>query len=416
MRFGRNVSALTRALTQRRYVVLGASAIALAGLVGLGSLTMGTTPSRAAAATTLAQGAYVPNSTPASLAAFGAATDTSPTISTQYLPGNAGWAGMDGSGGSLSWLTSPWSGSNDVLSLGVPILPSSSSGTVVGSLATGATGAYNAYYVTLAQTLVSAGESNAYLRLGWEFDGSWYSWSATTPAAEANYAAYFDQIVNTMRSVSGEHFSFVWNPDAGAFTDSGYNVALAYPGSAYVNVIGLDAYDQTWTTPQTPANAWNATALPSLSAAASFARAQSEPLGITEWGVATRSDGHGLGDDPLFVSNFIAWMKDPANNVAFESYFNLDSPGQFDAITDGTFPNSLAAFISGLGTSTTTPTTTTTTPTTTTTTPTTTTTTPTTTTTTTTTPPPPTTTTTTTTTTTPTTTTTTRPRHHHRRG
>ena len=81
---------------------------------------------------------------------------------------------MDGSGGSLSWLTGPWSGSNYVLSLGVPILPTNSSGAAVGTLATGATGAYNSYYVTLAQTLVAAGESNAYLRLGWEFDGGWY--------------------------------------------------------------------------------------------------------------------------------------------------------------------------------------------------------------------------------------------------
>ena len=266
---------------------------------------------------------------------------------------------MDGSGGSLSWLTGPWSGSNYVLSLGVPILPTNSSGAAVGTLATGATGAYNSYYVTLAQTLVAAGESNAYLRLGWEFDGGWYTWSATTPAAEASYAAYFDQIVTAMRSVSGEHFSFVWNPDAGAFSQSGYNVALAYPGSAYVNVIGLDAYDQTWATPQTPVNTWNETVLPGLTAATTFAQAQVEPLAITEWGVATRSDGHGLGDDPLFVSNFITWMNNPVNNVAFESYFNFDISGQVDAITDGTFPNSLAAFISGLGsTPTTTPTTT----------------------------------------------------------
>ena len=25
-----------------------------------------------------------------------------------------------------------------------------------------------------------------------------------------------------------------------------YNVTLAYPGNAYVDVIGLDDYDQTW--------------------------------------------------------------------------------------------------------------------------------------------------------------------------
>lgn len=347
------------AATRKRRAVIGVSAATLVAFAGVGALAAGTNPNRAAAATTsgsaLQQGAYVSDNDPVAMAAFGAATDTAPTVGSDYLPGSAGWAGMDGSGGSLSWLTGPWSGSSYTLSLGVPILPTSSSGAVVGTLATGATGAYNSYFVTLAQTLVSAGESTAYLRLGWEFDGGWYSWSATTPTSEASYAAYFDQIVSAMRSVPGENFSFVWNPDAGAFSQSGYNVALAYPGSAYVNVIGLDAYDQTWVTPQTPANTWNQTVLPGLNAATNFAQSQGKPLAITEWGVATRSDGHGLGDDPLYVNNFIAWMQNPVNNVAFESYFNVDVSGQDDAITDGTFPNSLAAFSSDFGGSSTSP-------------------------------------------------------------
>ena len=235
------------------------------------------------------------------------------------------------------------------LSLGVPIIPTNASGTAVATLATGATGFYNSSYVTLAQTLVAAGESNAYLRLGWEFDGGWMPWNATTPSAEASYAAYFDQIVTAMRSVPGQAFRFVWNPDAGAFNQSGYNVALAYPGSAFVDVIGLDAYDQTWANPQTPTTAWSQTTLPSLVAAQTFAAAQGKPLAFTEWGVALRSDGHGLGDDPLFISNMAAWMHDPAHNVAFETYFDFDPSGLNAQLTGGAFPNSLAAFKADLG-------------------------------------------------------------------
>jgi beta-mannanase len=131
---------------------------------------------------------------------------------------------MDGSGCSLSWLTGPWQGSGYTSSLGVPIIPTDSSGTAVGTLAAGATGAYYSYFLTLAQTLVASGQSSAYLRLGWEFDGGWYAWSAANAAQEASYATYFQQIVTAMRSVSGEHFSFVWNPDVGAFSDAPYNV------------------------------------------------------------------------------------------------------------------------------------------------------------------------------------------------
>ncbi len=73
----------------------------------------------------------------------------------------------------------------------------------MGSLAQGAAGAYNLYYITLAQNLVAQGLSTAYLRLGWEFDGSWSTWAATSSSAEASFAAYFRQIVSAMRAVSG---------------------------------------------------------------------------------------------------------------------------------------------------------------------------------------------------------------------
>jgi hypothetical protein len=337
-------------------VALAAVIIALVGsetLVLPGGRTALASASTSSSANTLAQGVYVGAADPSGVKSFASATGTDPTIASDYLPGGEGWAGMDGAGGDLNWMFSGgWTGSGYTLSLGVPIIPDDSSGDPVGTLATGATGAYNSYFVTLAQNLVADGASNAYLRLGWEFDGNWFAWSAQSSALEADYATYFQQIVTAMRSVSGENFRFVWNPDAGAFTTSGYNVDLAYPGNAYVNVIALDEYDQTWVTPQTPANEWNDTALPALTAAQQFASAQGVPLAFAEWGLAIRSDGHGLGDDPLFVNNMVAWMQNPANNVAYESYFNIDESGESDAITDGNFPNSLTAFTADLGQST----------------------------------------------------------------
>jgi hypothetical protein len=309
--------------------------------------TAPTTPSTSSGS--LLQGAYAGAANPAGIAAFDAATGSHSEIASEYLPSDTGWSGMDGSGGSLSWMTNAWLGKGYTISLGVPIIPTNSSGTAVGSLATGATGAYNSYFVTLAQTLVAAGQGNDYLRLGWEFDGNWYpSWDADTPALEADYAAYFDQIVTAMRSVTGETFQFVWNPDAAAFIQSGYNVALAYPGNAYVNDIGLDAYDESWATPFTPTNAWNVTTLPALTAARAFAAAQGKPLAFCEWAIAFTSDGHGLGDDPLYVNNIAAWMKNPANNVAYESYFNYDGTSN-SILTAGNTPNSLAAFKANFG-------------------------------------------------------------------
>jgi hypothetical protein len=297
----------------------------------------------------LQQGAYVSSQSPSGMTSFAQQTETTPTVATIYLNGSNGWATMDGSGGSLNWFLTPFKGSGYTLSLGVPIIPTNSSGTAVGTLAQGASGAFNSYYVTLAQSLVAGGQSNAYLRLGWEFDGNWMPWQATTASAEASFATYFQQIVTAMRSVSGEQFRFEWNPDAGAFTQSGYSVAAAYPGNAYVDVIGLDAYDQSWATPQTPTNAWTSTTLPTLVAAQQFASAHGKPLAFPEWGVTIRSDGHGLGDDPYYVNQMVSWMENSSNDVAYEAYFDAAISGVNADITGGSFPNSLAAFTADLG-------------------------------------------------------------------
>jgi len=315
--------------------------------------TVAPAPTLSSSAISFAQGVYVGPATPTGVASFASTTGTKITVASEYLPSNSGWAGMDGAGGSLSWLTGAWQNSGYRLSLGVPMIPTNSSNVPVGTLAQGASGAFNQYFVTLAQTLVAAGEGNSYLRPGWEFDGNWYPWQATTASTEASYAAYFQQIVTAMRSVPGENFQFVWNPDAAAFTTAGYSVAAAYPGNAYVNVIGLDLYDQSWVTPLTPANAWANTFLPMLSAASAFANQQGKPIAMTEWGAVIRTDGHGLGDDPLYINNMINWMNTASHNVIYESYFNGNTfaPGGSPDLDlrGGNFPQSLAAFEADLG-------------------------------------------------------------------
>jgi hypothetical protein len=301
--------------------------------------------------TSFSQGIYVGPAAPSGVASFASTTGTNVTIASEYLPSSSGWAGMDGAGGSLSWLTGPWQSSGYKLSLGVPMIPTNANNVPVGTLAEGATGAYDQYFVTLAQTLVAAGEGNSYLRLGWEFDGNWYAWEAATPSAEASYATYFQQIVTAMRTVSGESFQFVWNPDAQAFTTAGYSVTAAYPGNAYVNVIGLDIYDTNWGARETSQALWTNTFLPQLSAAESFAQSQGKPIALDEWAVTTAN--HGLGDDPYFINNMINWMKSPSHDVVYESYFNGDSlsPGvNPDAnLLGGNFPKSLSAFAADLG-------------------------------------------------------------------
>jgi hypothetical protein len=300
----------------------------------------------------LQQGVYVGPADVAGVKFFAAKTGTNVTIASDYLPGNAGWTGMDGANGSLNWITGAWKNSGYTLSLGVPIIPSNSSGQPQGSLALGASGAYDGYFTTLANTLIASGERSAYLRLGWEFDGNWYAWQAQSSTAESQYASYFRQIVTTMRAVPGAEFKFVWNPDASVFVSKTSLVKAAYPGNAYVDIVGLDLYDMNWGGPETPQSAWTNTYLPQLTAAASFAHSQNKPIAICEWGTLVPGE-HGLGDDPLYVNDMIKWMQNPSHNVAYESYFNSNtltsSAGVDQNLTGGNFPNSQATFTSDLG-------------------------------------------------------------------
>ena len=298
------------------------------------------------------QGVYVGPLDPSGVKSFAKDTNTRVTIASDFLPSTEGWSGIDGAYGSIKWMAYAWNRSGYTLSLGVPIIPTNSSGQPQGNLADGASGRYNGYFNILAKRLVANGEGDAYLRLGWEFDGNWYAWQAQSTTAEAEFASYFRQIVTSMRAVPGAAFRFVWNPDASAFTAKGYSVTAAYPGKSYVDVIGLELYDWNWGPPETTQSAWKHTFLPQLTIADRFALSQGKPLSLDEWGVVTATT-HGFGDDPYFINHMIKWMESPRHHVAYESYFNGNtvSPGgspNLDLL-GGNFPMSLSAFVASLG-------------------------------------------------------------------
>jgi hypothetical protein len=284
-------------------------------------------------------GVYVGSGQPRNVAAFARKTGTKPSLASDYLPRTDGWAGMVRSQ-PLQRILSPWRNGRYQLVLGVPMLPTSD-GRSVGTLAAGASGRYDAEFATLARTLLSYGESNAILRIGWEFNGTWYPWSVTNPTDAANYAAYFRNIVTTMRIVPGAAFRFVWNATSGPEPEAAQS---SYPGNAYVDYIGLDLYDQVWGIPLDPRLAWPryVTEVDGLQWLASFAAAHHKPAVIPEWGLTIRSDGHGLGDDPLYVAKMAQWIS--THDVAFTSYFDVDAPDGDHNILDHDFSRSLAEF------------------------------------------------------------------------
>ena len=307
-------------------------------LASVGGLFWAKNAQASSGASSIPLGDYAGWTDASGIAAFGSTTGTHPTMATDYLDRTDGWAAMDNGGGEGGW-----TGTGYRLVLGVPILPG------VGTLAQGATGAYNQYFATLAQNLVKEGQGNAILRLGWEFNGSWYPWSVANSTDAANFAAFWIQIVDTMRAVPGQQFQYLWNPDLGGTTS--WSLTAAYPGNAYVDYVGSDTYDETWVTPQTPQNSWTSILDQSwgLNWLTSFAASVGKPIAIPEWSVCFRSDGHGLGDDPYFINQFANWIS--TNNVAFTNIFSFNDTagGQDNDITNGDFPNALAAFRTDFG-------------------------------------------------------------------
>ena len=184
-----------------------------------------------------------------------------------------------------------WVGSGYRMIWGVDMLPSTYSpdsnpsdttGSAYG-LQQGANGQFNSYFTTVAQNLVSDGYSNAVVRLGWEFNGGWFPWAANGSAT--SFIQYWQNIVNSMRSVSGQHFLFEWNPTLG---DQGVgNLANYYPGNNYVDIIGEDVYDTSWSNYPGCQGEWQTMLNETygLNWFSSFAAQQGKQMAFPEWGL-----------------------------------------------------------------------------------------------------------------------------------
>lgn len=207
-----------------------------------------------------------------------------------------------------------------------------------------AAGDYDKYATILAKNLVSYGAGGIAIRLGPEANGDWEPDYVGTSGAEMSaWGQCFDHEVTAMRAVPGAHFLFIWNPNvcSGALPSSQW-----YPGNAYVDIIGVDAYDldcetlktvgqEGWTAYSTDSAARGAKSpdFPSLVNFESFAAARGKPLSLPEWGL-------GAGDDPAYVASLMQMFKN--DDFAFECYFDTGSGGI--AQLGPAIPNATAAY------------------------------------------------------------------------
>jgi hypothetical protein len=148
-----------------------------------------------------------------------------------------------------------------------------------------------------------------------------------------------------MRRESGAQFRFDWCP-----TVAEGPVEAAYPGDDVVDIIGQDAYNQSWPV-MDPASRWQRLLdhPAGLRWHQRFANAHGKPRSFPEWGTGTRPDGHGGGDDPLYIRNMIAWMQQ-GGPVDYACYWNYQADDYDANVTNDRFPQAARALRSLLPT------------------------------------------------------------------
>ncbi|MCR5868797.1 glycoside hydrolase family 26 protein [Aquincola sp. J276] len=237
------------------------------------------------------------------------------------------------------WLARCWAPTGRQLVISLPMLPADGS-----TLSGGAQGDYDDHFRQVAQILRDQGQSGAIIRIGFEFNARWFRWNSLKEPQV--WVAYWRRIVATMREVPDTRFRFDWSPIVGAGAAS---PEPAYPGDDVVDLIGADVYNGNWNPELTPQQRWELLrdAPFGLKWHERFAAAHGKPMSFPEWGTGTRPDGHGGGDDPLFMSRMVEWIA--AHPVAYHIYWDYRARDYDGKLSDGRQPQSEAVFLKAYG-------------------------------------------------------------------
>ncbi len=174
-----------------------------------------------------------------------------------------------------------------------------------------ARGEYDDDFRIVARNLIAAGYPDAVIRLGNEPDGVFNPWSSI--GNEAEYIAAFRHVHDVLAEESSK-FRFEYTTTRGGFGARG---RAAYPGDAYVDILGLDIYYRI-STPLTD-QVWSDQYESVLRGHQQFAKERGKPVAYTEWGVAKF-------DQPEFIDRMHGWFSSlpssGAGSLVYQSYFN----------------------------------------------------------------------------------------------
>lgn len=181
-----------------------------------------------------------------------------------------------------------------------------------------ASGSNNSFWQSYGQSLADMGwNSNlTIIRLNWENNGDWYSWSNDRPSV-ASFIAAWRNVVTSIRS-NAPNVLFDWCGNRGP-SQSGH-WSDAYPGDAYVDIIGLDDYDH-WPPAYDQATFDSkCDADPGLNSVVAMATQHNKMWALDEWG-CVHSDNGG-GDNPTYIQMMRNYIAAHQTNCAYINWYN----------------------------------------------------------------------------------------------
>lgn len=218
-----------------------------------------------------------------------------------------------------------WPGRREIISLNLtaPLWDQQATGN----------GAHDDVYIASAAALKPFESWIVSLRIGWEMNITGYPWApggTNTNISPANYVKCFQRYANYLREAMPSVL-IDWCPNMGA------DPTAYYPGDQYVDVISVDAYQNSAFFP----DSWGAIYENpfSLQWLDGFSSVHGKFMGLGEWATNYNSGN--------YITDMARWLKRPrANPVIYHSYWNSNDafPG---LLTDR--PACLAAYLAAFG-------------------------------------------------------------------
>lgn len=204
-------------------------------------------------------------------------------------------------------------------------------------------GTHDATIRAMAESILAAAPATGliHVRPGWE--GNLlvaYPWGWSNVSRQ-QYIDAFRRVADIFRSVSERfaiHFCVSWR------RDSGVDFRELWPGSAYVDVVSVDAYCLEGTRVDlglTPAehSAYMFSAPYGIDMIRDYAVLQGKPLAINEWGVNY--------DNPAYITAMAAFVR--SNDVVFHGYWDQNNGDFTCRLSADERPNSAMAFVREFG-------------------------------------------------------------------